>query len=324
MMESGFIGFARIWYTDGGIKQRNFDMTTFFRKAAFSLALICLALTLGASPLSAETSSCKPRVKTHKVVHKAHKKVQKNTCKKAQKKKCGAKVLKKAVVDDAIIRIAQEHLAHLGYYKGKIDGKMGPATKEAIRCFQLEHGLKATGILDKKTQEALEAADRVVAPKKPIPMVEPVKPAQEEEVSQDYQMLLNGKTRTLNSRFAHVDVSEGKNGARKHYTIAVNGDPVLSVKDQSSVIGISKTYELSSEDAIIFTIYDADNIVCSYTHRVLVLNEKGSDLLNLENCTRTFEGQVNNDSLYLNFPEYDDGRVVGATWRLEGTSLNKL
>ncbi|WP_332065844.1 lytic murein transglycosylase [Bartonella sp. CB189] len=39
----------------------------------------------------------------------------------------------------------QHHLATLGYYTGKIDGKIGTASKKAIKAFQLRHNLKATG-----------------------------------------------------------------------------------------------------------------------------------------------------------------------------------
>ena len=45
----------------------------------------------------------------------------------------------------------QVELMRLGYYKGKIDGKMGPGTKEALRAFQQAQGLAVTGVLDNAT-----------------------------------------------------------------------------------------------------------------------------------------------------------------------------
>jgi len=39
-----------------------------------------------------------------------------------------------------------------GFYKGPIDGKMGPKTKEAIKAFQKANGLRADGIVGRKTR----------------------------------------------------------------------------------------------------------------------------------------------------------------------------
>ena len=50
----------------------------------------------------------------------------------------------------------QRALKSAGIYTGSIDGKVGPATKEAIIEFQKSHGLKADGVLGKKTWEELK------------------------------------------------------------------------------------------------------------------------------------------------------------------------
>ncbi len=42
-------------------------------------------------------------------------------------------------------------LQKAGFYKGKIDGKIGPQTKEAIKAFQKAKGLKADGAVGTKT-----------------------------------------------------------------------------------------------------------------------------------------------------------------------------
>ncbi len=39
----------------------------------------------------------------------------------------------------------QSRLSALGYYKGNVDGKIGTASRKAIKAFQLRHGLKANG-----------------------------------------------------------------------------------------------------------------------------------------------------------------------------------
>ncbi|OPY89354.1 MAG: Zinc D-Ala-D-Ala carboxypeptidase precursor [Smithella sp. PtaU1.Bin162] len=52
-------------------------------------------------------------------------------------------------------RQIQKALKNAGYYQGAIDGKIGPKTKEAILKFQRAKGLKADGVVGKKTSAAL-------------------------------------------------------------------------------------------------------------------------------------------------------------------------
>jgi peptidoglycan hydrolase-like protein with peptidoglycan-binding domain len=50
----------------------------------------------------------------------------------------------------------QTALKAAGVYTGRVDGKIGAATKSAIIEFQKSHGLKADGVLGKKTWEELK------------------------------------------------------------------------------------------------------------------------------------------------------------------------
>src|SRR6478672_6710665 len=47
-----------------------------------------------------------------------------------------------------VVRV-QERLARAGYYRGPIDGVMGPRTRYAIRVYERRHGLPADGIIDR-------------------------------------------------------------------------------------------------------------------------------------------------------------------------------
>ncbi|MFH0732880.1 MAG: peptidoglycan-binding domain-containing protein [Candidatus Omnitrophota bacterium] len=49
----------------------------------------------------------------------------------------------------------QRALKSAGFYQGPIDGKIGPKTKQAIIKFQKANGLKADGIVGKRTSVAL-------------------------------------------------------------------------------------------------------------------------------------------------------------------------
>jgi len=57
---------------------------------------------------------------------------------------------------DVSARQVQTALQNAGYYKGKIDGKIGEMTKSAISGFQKDHGLKVDGLLGQKTWNELK------------------------------------------------------------------------------------------------------------------------------------------------------------------------
>jgi peptidoglycan hydrolase-like protein with peptidoglycan-binding domain len=50
----------------------------------------------------------------------------------------------------------QTALKNAGYYKGTIDGKIGPKSIKAIEAFQNDNGLKADGKVGRKTWEILQ------------------------------------------------------------------------------------------------------------------------------------------------------------------------
>ena len=52
-------------------------------------------------------------------------------------------------------RQIQAALKNAGFYRGSVDGKMGPATTEAIKSCQRANGLKADGVVGKKTRANL-------------------------------------------------------------------------------------------------------------------------------------------------------------------------
>jgi hypothetical protein len=56
---------------------------------------------------------------------------------------------------DSRVAAAQERLAREGYYRGAIDGILGPATHRAILRYQSNHGLRVTGYLTTDTLQSL-------------------------------------------------------------------------------------------------------------------------------------------------------------------------
>jgi Putative peptidoglycan binding domain len=56
---------------------------------------------------------------------------------------------------DSVVATAQDRLAQQGYYRGAIDGVLGPETRGAIAQYQSDHGLRVTGALTTDTLQAL-------------------------------------------------------------------------------------------------------------------------------------------------------------------------
>lgn len=54
-----------------------------------------------------------------------------------------------------LVRIVQQKLTKLGYYHGAIDGLYGPASKQAVRNFQLDVNLPVDGNVGPQTAQKL-------------------------------------------------------------------------------------------------------------------------------------------------------------------------
>lgn len=242
------------------------------------------------------------------------------------------------------IKTAQRHLINLGYLTGHADGVFGTKTKKALIRFQKEHGLAASGKLTTPTYNALVAADMGLISPPGIPLATAAvpdfyasNPDSYGHYNQQYEnaMMLaphvsdNGgistiSNQTLQSRYAKIDVSENAQDGNNTYTVTTNGQLLLQSVGQPAVIGISRTFELANEDAIIFTAFRPSDPVCTFKHYLYTVRANGQNIQEIGNCTRGFQGQITNNSLYIIFPETDDGRNVASTWRYEEGDLEHL
>ena len=76
------------------------------------------------------------------------------------------------------VEAMQRRLKELGYYTGKIDGKFGQGTYDAVRLFQSQHGLQADGVAGSQTLNKLYSgqAHYVVVTATPRPTATPYVP----------------------------------------------------------------------------------------------------------------------------------------------------
>jgi hypothetical protein len=59
---------------------------------------------------------------------------------------------------DQVIADVQAELQQMGYYKGEVDGLLGPLTRQALTAYQADQGLTTTAVIDEPTLESLGLA----------------------------------------------------------------------------------------------------------------------------------------------------------------------
>ena len=59
----------------------------------------------------------------------------------------------------ALATDVQRQLQQRGYYTAAIDGRVGPATRQAVRDFQAAAGLPVTGVVDSRLLAEIKLAD---------------------------------------------------------------------------------------------------------------------------------------------------------------------
>jgi hypothetical protein len=62
---------------------------------------------------------------------------------------------KRAEPPDKVIADVQATLQEMGYYKGEVDGLLGPLTREALTGYQTDHGMTVTAVIDEPTLDSL-------------------------------------------------------------------------------------------------------------------------------------------------------------------------
>jgi hypothetical protein len=62
---------------------------------------------------------------------------------------------KHAEPPDKVIADVQAVLQDMGYYKGEVDGLLGPLTRAALTGYQTDHGMTVTAVIDEPTLDSL-------------------------------------------------------------------------------------------------------------------------------------------------------------------------
>ena len=62
---------------------------------------------------------------------------------------------KRSEPPDRVIADVQAALQDMGYYKGEVDGLIGPLTREALTAYQTDNGMTVTAVIDEPTLDSL-------------------------------------------------------------------------------------------------------------------------------------------------------------------------
>jgi len=62
---------------------------------------------------------------------------------------------KRALPPDKVIAEVQSALQEMGYYKGEVDGLLGPLTRAALTGYQTDNGMTVTAVIDEPTLDSL-------------------------------------------------------------------------------------------------------------------------------------------------------------------------
>ena len=141
------------------------------------------------------------------------------------------------------IQGAQERLQALGYQPGSTDGVMGAKTAAALKKFQSDRGLSATGILDRKTKDALSAGN--TAAKSSTPAASPATPAEASPVAPAISspLKLTVENTEVGLKFS-VYVGGGANISPPDTFGGGGGIPMISISNGASFLA----GEVSSRD----------------------------------------------------------------------------
>lgn len=197
--------------------------------------------------------------------------------------------------------------------------------RDEVISFQRRHGIEPTGVVGKKTVRELKKVNaNKVNSKEERKLREKV---YDGSLDQNTPAVLPKKDRMkiIPSRFVNIEVEETGAGTDKRYTINFNGETLYYVNGQPSIIGISKTFDMGPQEAVILTTYNPTNVSgCLYKNHILVLDQLGTKLLDINNCTREYEAQMAGASLIIEFHEPGISRAMPAMWRLDGLTLTQL
>ncbi len=233
------------------------------------------------------------------------------------------------------VRTSQMRLAELGYYVGRYDGMMGPVTENAVKDYQRTNGLEITGQLNDGTFNLLmhrgymayddrfygdhaywaDGYHRVAYGYAAVPHI----------VWDDRWASVHSQE--IPTRFGRVDIAEDDHGSLRHYSVTLNGHPLIFANNQPGVLRVSKTLATRDEDHIVFTAYNSDNS-CAYKNYLLTIHRDGSFTMPREigNCSANYEVHTADNSLFISFPGNSslDGLTTWDVWRYRDNSLVRL
>jgi hypothetical protein len=225
-----------------------------------------------------------------------------------------------------MVRRSQMRLADLGYYAGRYDGIIGPATRTALKDFQSHNGLTASGRLTTQTYDALVAVHDKQAHGRTTHYVATAGVDRlGTAVTKDPWHYVG--TETIPVRFGTLKINEDAWDIVHRFTITLNDRPFLRADNQPGPLRVSEVFQLRGEDAILITAYRGERN-CLYKNYLVTVHANGTSASSREfqSCAPSSEVHEAFDALFVRFPGTmnKDGWSSWDVWRYENAKLERL
>jgi hypothetical protein len=224
-----------------------------------------------------------------------------------------------------MVRMTQIRLADLGYYAGRDDGILGPATKSAIKSFQRQNGLPANGKLTTETYDMLASIHDQRMPGRPVRYKSAHAAPEEQTIPDDPWRFV--ETQTIPVRFGELKIDEEARDTVHRFTIMLNGRAFLRADNQPNSLRISKVFQLEGEDAVIMTAWRGEPN-CMYKNYLITVHANGSSPFTREftSCSPANEVHEAFNALFVRFSSAmsKDGWASWDVWRYENSKLERL
>jgi hypothetical protein len=125
------------------------------------------------------------------------------------------------------------------------------------------------------------------------------------------------------TRFSDLTVDEVVYGPIRHYTMRVNGNPILQINNQNVTLRISQVYNLNGEDVVVVSSQSSQP-GCTTRHYLISVRGEDARMSEIGHCGRTYDADVTNGALFITFADTFADWSVRRKWRYEAGSLRQL
>ena len=130
--------------------------------------------------------------------------------------------------------------------------------------------------------------------------------------------------KSLNTRFGNLDIFSNKVDGLNHYSVNINGMPIVAAGYQSDRMVVSEVFKLVDEDVVIFTV-DGDPNGCRVHNFMVALRSNGTYVgpVEIGDCHIHYQARIIDNGLLMEFPDAFRTNVM-FTWRYKYGAMERI